>query len=170
MQRLTEKDELGNWCLKGVRWEQLRVGQVLTKDVAEKLYGALFKLMAYENTKCSPGDVENFIELSANLIKIVAEYVKKCRWIPVEEKLPEPEKPVLLSLKNSSVPAVGRYIANVNDNGTFRVGDDEDFIVLDLHVNAWMPLPEPYREKTAVRPVVNADWQDHYMIRFEKVE
>lgn len=24
MQRLTEKDELGNWCLKGVRWEQLR--------------------------------------------------------------------------------------------------------------------------------------------------
>lgn len=170
MQRLTEKDELGNWCLKGVRWEQLRVGQVLTKDVAEKLYGALFKLMAYENTKCSPGDVENFIELSANLIKIVAEYVKKCRWIPVEEKLPEPEKSVLLSLKNSSVPAVGRYIANVNDNGTFRVGDDEDFIVLDLHVNAWMPLPEPYREKTAVRPVVNADWQDHYMDRFEKVE
>lgn len=37
MQRLTEKDELGNWCLKGVRWEQLRVGQVLTKDVAEKV-------------------------------------------------------------------------------------------------------------------------------------
>lgn len=88
----------------------------------------------------------------------------------MEERLPEPEKPVLLSLKNSSVPAVGRYIANVNDNGTFRVGDDEDFIVLDLHVNAWMPLPEPYREKTAVRPVVNADWQDHYMDRFEKVE
>ncbi len=23
MQRLTEKDELGNWCLKGVKWEQL---------------------------------------------------------------------------------------------------------------------------------------------------
>lgn len=28
MQRLTEKDDLGNWCLKGVRWEQLRAGQV----------------------------------------------------------------------------------------------------------------------------------------------
>lgn len=32
MQRLTEKDELGNWCLKGVRWEQLRAGQVITKE------------------------------------------------------------------------------------------------------------------------------------------
>ena len=33
MQRLTEKDDLGNWCLKGVRWEQLREGQVITKEV-----------------------------------------------------------------------------------------------------------------------------------------
>ena len=37
MKRLTEKDELGNWCLKGVRWEQLRAGQVITKDVSERL-------------------------------------------------------------------------------------------------------------------------------------
>ena len=35
MKRLTEKDELGNWCLKGVRWEQLRAGQVITKGVSE---------------------------------------------------------------------------------------------------------------------------------------
>lgn len=31
MQRLTEKDDLGNWCLKGVRWEQMHVGQVIPK-------------------------------------------------------------------------------------------------------------------------------------------
>ncbi len=174
MQRLTEKDELGNWCLKGVRWEQLRAGQVITKEVSERLYGALCKLKDYEDTGCSPDGairLNDFTQSEATklLQKLNAEE-KKHRWIPVKERLPEPEKPVLLSLKNSSVPAVGRYIANVNDNGTFRVGDDEDFIVLDLHVNAWMPLPEPYREKTAVRPVVNADWQDHYMDRFEKVE
>lgn len=24
------------WCLKGVRWEQLRAGQVITKDVSER--------------------------------------------------------------------------------------------------------------------------------------
>ena len=56
--RLTEKDDQGNWCLKGVRWEQLREGQVITKDVAEKLYGALCKLKDYEDTGCSPDDVE----------------------------------------------------------------------------------------------------------------
>ena len=71
--------------------------------------GRCFKLMAYENTKCSPGDVENFIELSANLIKIVAKYVKKCRWIPVEEKLPEEDEYVLMSFENFSLPMIGRY-------------------------------------------------------------
>ena len=52
MMRLTEKDELGNWCLKGVRWEQLREGQVITKEVSERLYGALCKLKDYEDTGC----------------------------------------------------------------------------------------------------------------------
>ena len=52
MKRLTEKDDLGNWCLKGVRWEQLRAGQVITKDVSERLYGALCKLKDYEDTGC----------------------------------------------------------------------------------------------------------------------
>ena len=37
MKRLIEKDDLGNWCLKGVRWEQLRAGQVITKEVSEAL-------------------------------------------------------------------------------------------------------------------------------------
>lgn len=116
MQRLTEKDELGNWCLKGVKWEQLRAGQVLSKNVAEKLYGALFKLMAYENTKCSPRDVEGFIELSADLIKIVAEYVKKCRWIPVEERLPEEDKWVQVVVKRH------RWISDFGDKS---VPDEE---------------------------------------------
>ena len=58
MGRLTEKDDLGNWGLKGVRWEQLREGQVITKAVAQKLYGALCKLKDYEDTGCSPDEVE----------------------------------------------------------------------------------------------------------------
>ena len=44
MQRLTEKDDLGNWCLKGVRWEQLRTGKVITKEVSERLYGRCVSL------------------------------------------------------------------------------------------------------------------------------
>ena len=43
--RLTEKDDLGHWFLKGLEWGQLREGKVITKAVAQKLYGALCKLM-----------------------------------------------------------------------------------------------------------------------------
>lgn len=116
MKRLTEKDELGNWCLKGVRWEQLRAGHVITLDVAEKLYGALCKLMDYEDTGCSPEDVEGFIELGGNLVKIVAKYVKKCRWIPVEERLPEEDKWVQVVVKRH------RWIS---DFGNKSVPDEE---------------------------------------------
>ena len=41
MNRLTEGDEQGNWMLKGVAWKSLHTGQVITKEVSERLYGAL---------------------------------------------------------------------------------------------------------------------------------
>ena len=44
MNRLTEGDEQGNWMLKGVAWKSLHTGQVITKEVSERLYGALCKL------------------------------------------------------------------------------------------------------------------------------
>ena len=62
MNRLTEKDDQGNWHLKGVRWEQLHEGQVITGELREKLYGALWKLMEYEDTGLSPEEVENLKE------------------------------------------------------------------------------------------------------------
>lgn len=173
MKRLTEKDELGNWCLKGVRWEQMHVGQVITKEVSERLYWALFKLTAYENTKCSPGDVEGFIELSANLIKIVAEYVKKCKWIPVEERLPEEDEYVLMSFENFTLPIIGRYEKDNDGGGAWYIGDNDGCDTCssqNLFVNAWMPLPKPYRANMEEKPDASADWKGHYMGRFEKVE
>ena len=93
MQRLTEKDDLGNWCLKGVRWEQLRAGQVITKEVGEKLYGALCKLKDYEDTGCNPDDVERLNDFTQNeAVKLVQKLnaeEKKHSWIPAEERLPD---------------------------------------------------------------------------------
>lgn len=63
MMRLTEKDGQGSWCLKGVLWENLREGQVITKEVNERLYGALWKLKDYEDTGLSPEDVERLKDL-----------------------------------------------------------------------------------------------------------
>ena len=58
MKRLTQKDEQGNWSLRGVPSEQLHEGQIITKDLYERLYGALWKLMEYEDTGLTPEEVE----------------------------------------------------------------------------------------------------------------
>ena len=62
MNRLTENDGSGNWQLKGVSWQQLYIGQPLTKEVQERLYGALFKLMEYENSGLTPDEVQKLAE------------------------------------------------------------------------------------------------------------
>ncbi|WP_373264528.1 hypothetical protein [Hungatella hathewayi] len=56
--RLTQKDSQGNWCLRGLKWEQLHIGEPITKEVWEKLYGALWKLMRYEETGLTPDQIE----------------------------------------------------------------------------------------------------------------
>ena len=68
-------------------------------------------------------------------------------WIPVEERLPEDNRYILLSFENFSLPLVGRYEEN-EEGGAFYIGDcdEEDTCIFnDLYVNAWMPLPKPYR-------------------------
>lgn len=61
MRRLTEIDSQGNWSLKGVQWQQLYVGQIITEEVRERIYGALCKLLDYEETGLSPDDVERLL-------------------------------------------------------------------------------------------------------------
>lgn len=152
MGKLTQYDDQGNWCLKGVKWEQLRAGSVITKDVAEKLYGALCKLKDYENTDLSPEEVERVNDFSksqtSRLMKELQEEREKYRWIPVTEQLPEPETYVLVSFSNFSLPIIGRYAENEEGGAWFAGDEDEPLVSQDMFVNAWMPLPEPYREET----------------------
>lgn len=61
MRRLTEIDSQGNWSLKGVQWQQLYVGQIITEEVSERIYGALCKFLDYEETGLSPDDVERLL-------------------------------------------------------------------------------------------------------------
>lgn len=58
MNRLTEKDEQGNWCVKGLPWKNLYVGALISEETWEKLYGALRKLLDYEETGLSPEGME----------------------------------------------------------------------------------------------------------------
>lgn len=80
--------------------------------------------------------------------KKVVEMMNSNRWIPVDERLPDPDKYIAILLDNCDIPAIGRYTVDDEGGGTFRVGDqDESFLELNLFVNAWIPLPEHYEEK-----------------------
>ena len=87
MNRLTEKDEQGNWTLKGVDWQQLHIGQPITKELQQKLYGALFKLMQYENTEISPEQVEKLQEDN--------------EWIPVGTAMPREHNSIFRKLNGT---------------------------------------------------------------------
>ena len=69
------------------------------------------------------------------------------KWTPVEEKQPQPGEYVLVSFSNYTLPDIGRYEVD-KEGGAFYPGDEEQpYKSFDLIVNAWMPLPECYREE-----------------------
>lgn len=72
---------------------------------------------------------------------------RKSEWIPISEQLPEDESYILVSFENATMPDIARYEEN-DEGGTFYPGDDEkSYSSYGIFVNAWMPLPEPYREE-----------------------
>ena len=132
MKRLTQKDEQGNWSLRGMLWEQLHEGQVITKELRERLYGALWKLMEYEDTGLSPEEIERLKEQN--------------RWIPVEERLPEEDTIVLLTvsgLYSCITFSDAIELGNLCSDGEWFIEGYPDWD--DPNVTAWMPLPEPYQ-------------------------
>ena len=80
MERLTEKGEQGNWCLKGVPWKCLYLGEVITATVFDKIYEALCKLMEYEDTGLTPEEIEQLKD------KATISKMENVDWIPVEER------------------------------------------------------------------------------------
>lgn len=145
MKRLTQKDEQGNWCLKGVSWEQLHEGQVITKSLRERLYGALWKLMEYEDTGLTPEEAEELDSFERSqvgkMLKELNEEQRKHRWIPVEERLPEKDGVYLVTMVGEFVGDGNPFVGmEVFEDGTWYA-DEDDF----RPVIAWMPLPEPYQ-------------------------
>ena len=139
MKRLTQKDEQGNWSLRGMLWEQLHEGQVITKELRERLYGALWKLMEYEDTGLTPEEAEELDSFERSqvgkMLKKLNEEQRKHRWIPVEERLPEESLNSVIGWdKYRERCCFVQYYA-----GSWHLGDESVGII------AWMPLPEPYQ-------------------------
>ena len=64
------------------------------------------------------------------------------RWIPISERLPKEYEPVILSTDEEEV-FIARYLGKMDD-GT-DCFDDEDGMMWEGDVIAWMPLPKPYK-------------------------
>lgn len=141
MKRLTQKDEQGNWSLRGVPWEYLYEGKIITKELWERLYGALWKLMEYEDTGLTPEEAEELDSFERSqvgkMLKELNEEQRKHRWIPVEERLPEESLNSVIGWdKYRERCCFVQYYA-----GSWHLGDES------VRIIAWMPLPEPYQKE-----------------------
>lgn len=72
-------------------------------------------------------------------------------WIPVSERLPEINKPVLCWVRSTTIASGETYIIGSCSSGfwflqTYEIGHHH-FPVKDYEVVAWQPLPEPYRQE-----------------------
>lgn len=68
------------------------------------------------------------------------------QWIPVTEMFPEPETYILVSFDNYILPDIATYRVDDDGSGAFYSGDEDyTYLSMGLYVNAWMPLPEPYK-------------------------
>lgn len=148
MERLTQYDDQGNLTLKGIRWDQLRAGSTITKDVEQAICEALHKLNGYELVGEVYEPMKKLVELNKEQNRLAfEEFESRRKWIPVDEQLPEDGNYILLSFSNFSIPLIGRCEQDGDGGGTFYEGDDDEPLTNhDLFVNAWMSLPEPYRE------------------------
>lgn len=149
MKRLTERDKKGSWALKGVDWQQLHIGQPITKELQQKLHGALFKLMQYENTELSPEQVENLREEN--------------EWIPVGAAMPREHDSIFRKFKGTDKwsPAMfekisGDVLVTIEfEDGTGKVVEGRTLdgkwgtklSSMGGIVTAWKPFPESYKEK-----------------------
>ena len=111
----------------------------------EKLRCARENPLQFDSAKGYANGVANSIEI---VKKVAAEY--NDGWIPAD-KLPKDNNYVLLSFENFSLPMVGRYESDGKGGGSYYIGDcdeEDTCIANDLYVNAWQPLPDPYRPCT----------------------
>lgn len=149
--RLTEKREDGNWKLKDVPWKKIKPGEKITKEIWEKIYGALWKLKDYEDTGLSPEKIEDLNDFEKSqahkLMKKLEEEREKHRWILPEDRLPECEDEQVLvqcTGKAGDVALSDAFVIATYEEGIGWHSMRYPKIVGE--VTAWMPLPEPYKE------------------------
>lgn len=119
------------------------IGRMVGLKSNSSVYTHLTKLRA-------EGKIESDTDFSAPRAIRVPGYTivpNNMQWIDTEMEVPPDNNYILVSFKNWDVPSIGRYEED-EEGGAFYPGDeDRSYISFGIIVNAWMPLPGPYRPK-----------------------
>lgn len=114
------------------------------KDRLSDYHDSMKKLVDYHQMILASDALEMIEQLKDDL----EQDEKGNGWIPVDERLPDPDEYILVSFENFPIPMIGIYTVDDDDGGTFRISDEDDsFLEHDLYVNAWMELPKCYKEE-----------------------
>lgn len=76
--------------------------------------------------------------------------LKATQWIPISERLPGAGEYILVSFANEGfpLPDIAVYEVDSYGNGVFYPADRTvPYSLIGVFVNAWMPLPESYKEE-----------------------
>ena len=108
---------------------------------------------------------EERLNVCTNIIKMIEEQPKICEWIPLEEKTPENGEHVLLSFANEKQkPLVGTWKVDDEGGSSYDPFTGRTYASLGYFVNAWMPLPEPYKPED----IKEAPWKNRALGNFMK--
>ena len=77
-------------------------------------------------------------------------------WVPVnpddEDSFPKDDAYILVSFENASFVDIARYEQD-EEGGAFYPGNaNKSYVSIGMVVNAWRPLPKPYREQEEEEP------------------
>lgn len=110
-------------------------------------------------------ECEERLLVGTNIIKMIEEQPKICEWIPLEEKTPENGEHVLLSFANEKQkPLVGTWKVDDEGGASYAPFTGRTYASLGYFVNAWMPLPEPYKPED----IKEAPWKNRALGNFMK--
>ena len=82
-----------------------------------------------------------YAELKERLDSMPA-FEPQTQWVPISERLPDPDTYVLLSFENFSLADIGRYERDEAGGAFYPGEEDRSYASFGIFVNAWMPLPE----------------------------
>lgn len=98
----------------------------------------LIKELREQSSVENPSLINYYVMRS--LAKVAAQELEKHLWIPVTERLPEPETDVLALFDNGDTESMWQNWANGNPKDCFVY--DDLYEVPPRTVTHWMPLPE----------------------------